>query len=303
MTPEEEYLAWQADRAAKNAALPSPLTVTYARGVAVSWAAENDDRSKLKTRRRARVTPSLALEWSPTNRAALGQTPLGYVLHIRGAVQNGSPASYRPLAAQIAAAIPATVAVLEYRRPPEHRFPAVVDDVAAALSWFVTTRKPMRRLILSADSFGAMPALSAVMRRRAAGMSMPAGIYLLCPDADYTNRGFLAERPYDPNPDTCVLTDALNQYFPPERPHTDPEASPGLQDLTGLPPILMHESRNAPLAHALDLRDALIAADADFQFQDWDYTPHIFPAYGATFSATAEAMSSLRAWARPLLSR
>ena len=301
MDAQAEYTAWAANMAALQARLPDPLPVAVARAATAEWATSNDDPDRIQTRRVAFVRSDLTVEWTRPETAVLRHASRGTVLHVHGAAQTGSAASYRPLAAQIAAAIPASVAMLEFRRPPEAPFPAVVDDVMDALARLEAHRHPIRKVIVSGDSFGAMPALTAVMRRRDRGMPLPAGIYLLCPDADYSNRTALAGRPYDPDPATCVVTDALNQYFPPAYPCTSPEATPALQDLTGLPPILMHESRYKPLAHATALRDRLLSLGVPFQFQDWDWTPHDFPTYGATFSATKEAMAALRAWAGTVL--
>jgi epsilon-lactone hydrolase len=300
VTPEEEYTAWETETAARVARLPSPLYVREAREAVTYWGTLQDDTSRVRARRTARVRTGLTIEWTQPETAIIRRRAQYTFMHIHGAAQNGSAASYRPLAAQIAAGVPATVAMLDYRRPPEYPFPAVVDDVMDALAWLETRRRPMSRVVISGDSFGAMPALAAVMRRRTAGRDLPAGIYLICPDADYSNRGYLASRDYYPNPATCLVTDALNQYFPTAYPHDGPDASPGLEDLTGLPPILMHESRDNPLTHAQDLKVALEEADATFEYEDWNNTPHVFPTYGSAFTATTEAMAALRTWVEAL---
>lgn len=297
---ESEYLTWVADTANKQAQMPSPLYVSVARQASIEWAVEDDDTRLIRGRRSASIRSDLTLEWTQPETAVLRRAKYT-VLHVHGAAQTGSAASYRPLAAQIAMAIPATVAMLEYRRPPETPFPAVLEDVLDAMSWLESKRRPMSRTILSADSFGAMPALAAALKRKAQGLRLPAGIYLLCPDTDYSNRTSLAGRTYYPNPASCLVTDGLNQYFPPAFPCTCPEATPGLQDLTGLPPILMHESRYKPLAHATTLKEKLTGLGVPFQFKDWDWTPHDFPTYGRRFSETAEAMADLKAWVQTVL--
>ncbi len=301
MTVQDEYNDWFANRQAMNASLPVPTTVSVGRKVLIDGAVASDDLTNCQKRTLTRVAARLTIEWTRPNTTITGRSK-GDILYIHGAVQTGSAASYRPIAAQLAKSIPASVAVLNYRRPPETAFPAPYNDVLTALDYLETHSHPMKRLVLAGDSFGAMPLLAAVIKRRNTGKTLPKAIYLLCPDADYSNRTFLATRPYDPNPDTCAQVDALNQYFrDPDYPCTGMTASPSLDDLSGLPPILMHESRDFPLTHATQLRDRLYQVYGDngtFFFRDWPFVPHIFPTYRVRWFPTygAEAIVAAAAW-------
>lgn len=301
--PIAELAAWKADRAAKEAALPSPCSVSVRRQAMIDWAAEIDDMAGCKPRTTVTILPNLRLEWTRPDTAVVGSSR-GEILYIHGAAHIGSSASYRPFAARLAAGTPASVAVLDFRRPPEFHFPAVLDDVLDALAWLEAHNHPMSDLVLAADSFGAMPMLSAAMKRRDLGLSMPRGLYMLCPDTNYSNRAFLQTRPADPDPETCAFKDAMNQYFDnPAFPCDGLAASPYLGDLAGLPPILMHESRSNPLRHALDLRDKLLKVTPDtFTFRDWPDVPHIFPTYVGWFTYGAEAIGDATAWIRARLS-
>lgn len=297
MTPTEELAAWQTDRDSKFAALPVPLTVAVHRQAMLAWSAPNDDLTGCQPRSLKTITGGLKLEWTRPDPTVTGPSK-GEILYIHGAAPVGSAQSYRPLAARLAASTPASVAVLDYRRPPEFHFPAVLDDVLTALAWLEASGHPMSDLVMAADSFGAMPMLAAVIRRRAAGLPLPVGLYMLCPDTNYSNRGYLQTRPANPDPDTCERVNSMNQYFDdPAFPCGGPDASPYYADLSGLPPILMHESRMAPLAHALELRDRLIAEpSASFTFRDWPDVPHIFPSYVGWFTHGAEAIADAASW-------
>lgn len=299
MSPEEQLAAWQEKRAARFATLPSPCTVAAMRRASIRWSQPDDARGLIRSRATIAINAGLTAEW---NRPL---TPsVGVILYVRGAVHSGSVRSYRPLTTRLCAASSACVMALEYRRPPEVPFPAPLDDVLAALRWLPARQHPMSSVIIAADSFGAMPALAAIMRRRDAGLPLPRGLYLLCPDADWSNRAFLQSRPLNANPRTCATDQALNQYFRhPRFLCTSPEATPGLQSLAGLPSILMHETAMKPLAHALQLRDRLLAEPSvDFTFRDWPNVPHVWPIYGNAFTYGAEAITHAAAWIKQRLS-
>lgn len=282
MTTADEYNTWYDDWQAKREALPDPLYVANARTAVITWAAENDDTSKCKTRTTTIVNSACSIEWTRPNRAVTPPSK-GEILWVHGAVQQGSAASYRPIAAQLASRTPAAVAMLEYRRPPEYRFPAPLYDVLNTLLWMESNGHPMSDLVLGADSFGAMPALAAVIARRNAGMPLPRGIYLLCPDVDYSNRKFLQQRPLtSSDPVTCLNDEALNQYFSdPLFPCTTPAAAPLLDDLTGLPPILHHDSQAKILASGKKLKDkmAALGSAVAYTYEEWTDVPHDFPLY------------------------
>lgn len=299
MTPAEEYTAWLAEQAAQQATVPNPCPTASMRKLQIQWSKPNDARDLLKSRNPVSINSVVGGEWSVPKTAAAG-----VIVYVHGAIRIGSVRSYRPLTSRLCAAASCCVLAVEYRRPPEVHFPAPLNDTLTAMRWLVRRGHPMSTIVLAADSFGAMPALAATLRLRDAGEAVPRGLYLLCPDTDYSNRDYLQEMPRQRNPSKCVWDQALNRYFSnPRYPCTGPEASPGLQSLANLPPILMHESRLRPLTHALQLRDRLLAEPtADFTFQDWPDVPHIWPFYGDAFTYGAEAITAAGDWIKERLS-
>ena len=115
--------------------------------------------------------------------------PLGIVVYAHGGGHvTGTLDSYDRLARRLAAAIPATVVLVGYRRAPEHRWPAAVDDVEAAYCWAVEHRTELADadcgIAIAGDSAGGH--LTAVVSRRLrdAGAIGPAAQALIYPTLD-----------------------------------------------------------------------------------------------------------------------
>ncbi|WP_055601944.1 alpha/beta hydrolase, partial [Streptomyces aureus] len=131
-----------------------------------------------------------------------------------------------------------TVVSVDYRRAPEHRFPAAEDDVCTALAW-AADRYPGRPLVLAGDSSGGNLAAAAALRALDGGGPPLAAQLLVHPALDHRLEGRsardFAEGYFHT---TAHMRWYWQQYV---APGTDPAAaSPGLApDLSGLPPTLL----------------------------------------------------------------
>lgn len=125
------------------------------------------------------VVTDVVLGGRPARRfAAPGATETGAVLWAHGgAFLTGSLVSHRAFAGHLAVACGAPVYLLDYRLAPEHRHPAAVDDLVAALALV-----PEPRVVLGGDSAGGCLALLAAPR---AGRTL-AGLALVSPVVDLT---------------------------------------------------------------------------------------------------------------------
>ncbi|MCX4980289.1 alpha/beta hydrolase [Streptomyces sp. NBC_00572] len=154
----------------------------------------------------------------------------------------------------------ATVVSVDYRRAPEHRFPAAEDDVCTALGW-AADRCPGRPLVVAGDSSGGNLAAAAALRARDGAGPPLAGQLLVYPALDHRLEGRsardFAEGYFHT---TAHMRWYWRQYVGPDG---DPAAaSPGLAaDVTGLPPALLvladcDPLRDEGLAHARRLSAA-----------------------------------------------
>lgn len=88
----------------------------------------------------------------------------------------------------LAARLNMPILAVDYRMPPEHPFPAAVDDVLTVYRQLLSSR-PARSIAMGGTSAGGGLALAAVHRFLAVGLEVPGGIYAGSPWADLTKTG------------------------------------------------------------------------------------------------------------------
>lgn len=130
---------------------------------------------------------------------------------------------------------------VEYRLPPEHRFPAAIDDVSTASGWAERTLEGP--LLAHGDSAGGNLALVAALRHpgrfRAVALVYP----FLDPTAGFDSYRTAADG-FDPREAAWYW----QQYAASEADLTDPDLAPLLSDRLGtLPPTLVVTAEHDPL--------------------------------------------------------
>ncbi|MFJ5139314.1 alpha/beta hydrolase [Streptomyces sp. NPDC088707] len=165
----------------------------------------------------------------------------------------------------LAARTGATVVSVDYRRAPEHRFPAAEDDVCTALGW-AAGRYPGRALVLAGDSSGGNLAAAAALRARDGGGPPLVGQLLVHPALDHRLEGRSAHDFAEGHFHTTAHMRWYWQQY--TGPGGDPAAaSPGLTpDVSRLPPTLLvladcDPLRDEGLAYARRLSAAGVRAE------------------------------------------
>ncbi|MCT4355169.1 alpha/beta hydrolase [Streptomyces sp. Je 1-79] len=157
-----------------------------------------------------------------------------------------------------------SVVSVDYRRAPEHRFPAAEDDVYAVLEW--AAGRSEGPVFLAGDSSGGNLVAGAALRARDAGSPPVAGQLLFYPALDH-RMGSVSAEAYAEGffHTTAHMRWYWEQYLGPDG---DPvRASPGLApDLAGLPPTLVvladcDPLRDEGLAYARRLSSAGVRAE------------------------------------------
>ncbi|MEB2620579.1 alpha/beta hydrolase fold domain-containing protein, partial [Kocuria rosea] len=77
---------------------------------------------------------------------------------------------------------------IDYRLPPEHPFPAGLDDGLAAYRAALRLY-PAERIVVGGRSAGGNLAAAMLLRAKAEGLPLPAGLVLLSPQVDLTESG------------------------------------------------------------------------------------------------------------------
>jgi acetyl esterase len=205
---------------------------------------------------------------------------------------------------RLAAGVPTVVVSVDYRRAPEFRFPAAVEDADAAVSWVsahaVEFGGDPVRLAVAGDSAGGTLAAVAALHARDTGGPAITFQLLVYPATDMTRSlpshaengdGYLL--------DTDTMTWFLDHYLG-DTDRRDPDASPLFApDLAGLPPALVVTAGFDPLrdegeAYAERLDHAGVTVSVSRYGGMFHGFYGLDPVLDAAGRATAETIAALR---------
>ncbi|OMC22509.1 alpha/beta hydrolase [Mycobacterium sp. SP-6446] len=231
--------------------------------------------------------------------------PSGLLVYFHGGgFSVGSRLSHDPVARYLASHAGVRVLSVEYRRAPEHRFPAAVDDAVAAFAHAHRHATDLGadpgRIAVGGDSAGGNLAAVTAQQAVRRGGPVPAFQLLMYPPTDLSTRR--------PSRDLFArgstfsdanLEWALANYIPPGTDRADPRLSPLHGDVTGLPPAYVASAGFDPIrddgeAYAKTLR----ANGIPVAFTRQADLPHAylnFVSLGGRFAeAASEAAGALR---------
>ncbi|MFD7323470.1 alpha/beta hydrolase [Streptomyces sp. NPDC059875] len=204
------------------------------------------------------------------------------------------------LCRELATRTGALVVSADYRRAPEHRFPAAEDDVSTVLEW-AASEYAGRPLFVAGDSSGGTLAAGAALRARDKGGPPVAGQLLFYPVLDHRLDSVSAEAYAEGFFHTTAhMRWYWEQYLGPDG---DPvAASPGLApDLAGLPPTLVVLAdcdllRDEGLAYARRLSSAGVRAQVQLHtgvFHGFLGARGVLPEADAALAGAAAWLASL----------
>lgn len=236
-------------------------------------------------------------EWSATPAA----DPACAVLYLHGGgYMAGSIVSHRYVAIEIGRSARARTLALDYRRAPEHPYPAQLDDALAAYRHLLDQGLPAGKIAVGGDSAGGNLTLALLIALRTRGLPLPACGWLVSPWSDLTASGatMQSKAAVDPMIQKPYVLE-LAQNFAGGRDLSDPLISPQLADLTGLPPLLIQVgSEETLLDDSVMLAGRAGAAGVATTLEIWPDMIHaftmFFPLVAASRRATVDAGSFIR---------
>jgi cation diffusion facilitator CzcD-associated flavoprotein CzcO/acetyl esterase/lipase len=163
------------------------------------------------------------------------------VLYLHGGGYTiGSSVTHRNLAAALCESTRAPVWVPDYRRAPEHPYPAALEDAVAAYRALLEAGHEPSKIALAGESAGAALAVATVLRLRDAGEPLPGALALMCGLYDLRREGpsMKVNRHRDAGLHGGWALTSGGRYAA-DRDPSLPELSPVEADLAGLPPIHM----------------------------------------------------------------
>jgi monoterpene epsilon-lactone hydrolase len=221
--------------------------------------------------------------------------------HMGGSVF-ASMHSDRKAAAHIAKAAGIRSLVLNYRRSPEHKFPAQINDVEAAYNWLLGEGYRPENIASVGHSIGGNLAVSLAIRLREKGAALPGAIMAVSPWCDLT----ISQQSIDTNADVdMLLSRPLAQFFRSAWldgtgvEWTDPRVNLLEADLRGLPPIAVFYGTHELLAgEALEFATRAEAAANDLYLYAVEQGQHSFIMGAGRVPETDEAITRMGNWLR-----
>ena len=212
-----------------------------------------------------------------------------------GGYCSGSITSHRRLVTEAGRAARLRTLAIDYRRAPEHPYPAAHDDALASWHFLRSQGYPANSIAVGGDSAGGNLALALIERLRAAGEELPACAWLVSPWTDLTMSGatLQAKDDVDPLIHKAYLTELADAYAPPPLDRRDPLISPLFADLSGFPPMLIQVgSAETLLADATRLAEAAGVADVSVTLEIWPHMIHAWPVWNAALADGRRALAN-----------
>jgi acetyl esterase/lipase len=164
---------------------------------------------------------------------------------------------------------------VDYRMPPDHPYPAALDDCIAVYR-AVLERYAPSHIVISGSSAGGNLAAALALRARDEGLPLPAAMVLTTPEVDLTESGdsFQTNLGVDTNLSASLMP--ANLVYAGGHDLTDPYVSPLFGDFTrGFPPtFLASGTRDLFLSNTVRLHRALRRAKVETELHVFEAMPH-----------------------------
>ena len=192
-----------------------------------------------------------------------------------GSLVMGSGPACEVMARRTAAQVRMQTWSVDYRMPPDHPYPAPLDDVLAVYRGLLEVRAP-EQIVVGGGSAGGNLAAALMLRARDEGLPLPVALVLLTPEVDLTESGdsFQTNLGID-----CVLTASLADsiaLYAGDHDLRHPYLSPLFGDLTApFPPTFLQAgTRDLFLSNTVRMHRKLRAGGIDAQLHVFEAMPH-----------------------------
>lgn len=217
----------------------------------------------------------------------------------------GSRHSHRKLAGHLAARSATPVLVIDYRRAPEHPYPAQAEDTVAAAKWLMqTTGLAAGDIAFAGDSAGGNIAVSSALLLAREGLA-PAAVVALSPWFDMANSGASLEEnaQHDAMVDRPTLEIMTGLVLDGVSPET-PGANPLHADLSVLPPTFVTTSQHETLRDdATRFAARAEAAGRDVTLHVEPNAQHVFQMAAGRSKAADRSLERIGEWVQARFTR
>jgi monoterpene epsilon-lactone hydrolase len=220
-----------------------------------------------------------------------------------GGYNLGSARTHERMISHLALAAGCRILNLDFRRAPEHPYPAAHHDALKAFQWLVDDGHDPATIAVGGDSAGGGLALSTLLALRDSGRHAGAGV-LISPWTDLSlSTPAVRQRAHR---DTLISVPTMHvmaaNYLAGHDPR-DPVVSPLFADLAGLPPLYIAVSEEEVLYDD----SALVAerageAGTEVELDARDGLPHVYTLWAGNLPEADETIARIGAWLHRTLS-
>lgn len=216
----------------------------------------------------------------------------------------GSSSSHRKLAGHMAKALGISAVVLDYRRSPEHPFPAQLEDAAAVYKALLAAGIKAKDIGTIGDSAGGNMAVSSVLKFRELGLELPGFVIAFSPwiDMELTGKTLETNDPTDALITVPLLQGMIDMFLGGDKAKVrDPLANPLHADFTGYPPLYINAGgAESLLDDARRLYERAVAAGVQAELSVVEGMQHVFPFLAGRAREADEEIARIAAWYQTL---
>ncbi|MFN8625824.1 MAG: alpha/beta hydrolase [Candidatus Binatia bacterium] len=164
---------------------------------------------------------------------------------------------------------------VDYRMAPDHPYPAALDDCLSAYRAVIERHAP-GQVVVGGASAGGNLAAALMLRARAEGLPLPAGLVLLTPELDLTESGDTFQTNRDIDVVLCRGLPEANALYAGGHDLAHPYLSPLFGDFSkGFPrTFLQAGTRDVFLSNAVRMHRALRKARVEVELHVFEGMPH-----------------------------
>lgn len=211
----------------------------------------------------------------------------------------GSAASHRKLAGHLARHLGVTAVVIDYRRAPEHPFPAQLEDSTAVYKELLSRGFKPADITTSGDSAGGNLAIATVLKLRDDGVALPGAVIAFSPwlDMEHVGKTLETNAATDALVSKAILQGMSGMFLGEKGSRTDPLANPLKADYRGFPRLYVNAGEvETLLDNAQDLARIAKAAGVSVTLSVVGGMQHVFPFLAGRAAQADDELRRIAKW-------